>query len=67
MALFLLRDLWLGKVAVGGEKAVGRGTLSGCDAEIKFKGETYSFGEGGKIISGNKGELEKFVSAVGGD
>ena len=67
LALFLLRDLWLGKVAVGGEKAVGRGTLSGCDAEIKFKGETYSFGEGGKIISGNKGELEKFISAVGGD
>lgn len=67
LALFLLRDLWLGKVAVGGEKAVGRGTLTGCDAEIKFKGETYSFGEGGKFISGNKGELEKFISAVGGD
>ena len=67
LMLFILRDLWLGKVAVGGEKAVGRGTLTGCGAEIKFRGKTYLFGEGGKIISGDKNELEKFICAVGGE
>ena len=41
LALFLLRDLWLGNVAIGGEKSIGRGTLNGISAKIKFKGETY--------------------------
>lgn len=67
LAIFILRDLWLGKVAVGGEKSVGRGTLTGCKAEINFKGKNYLFGDGGKIISGDKNELEKFAAAVGGE
>ena len=32
LALFLLRDLCLGHVAIGGEKSIGRGTLKGISA-----------------------------------
>ena len=39
-ALFLLRDLWLGKIAIGGEKCIGRGTVIGIAAEINFNGAT---------------------------
>lgn len=67
LAIFILRDLWLGKVAVGGEKSVGRGTLTGLKAEIKFKGENYLLGEGGKIISGDKAKLSKFAVALRGE
>ena len=64
LALFLLRDLWLGKVALGGEKCIGRGTVQGISAEINFKGETYKLGEGGKVIQGNKDALSKFAASV---
>ena len=64
LALFLLRDLWLGKVALGGEKGIGRGTVQGISAEINFKGETYKLGEGGKVIQGNKNALSKFAASV---
>lgn len=71
LALFLLRDLWLGRVALGGEKSVGRGTVSGISAEIRFKGETYKLGAGGKVVGGKKSELENFAAALknfaGGD
>lgn len=67
LAIFILRDLWIGKVAIGGEKSVGRGTLTGLKAEIKFKGENYLLGKDGKIISGNKAELSKFAAALRGE
>ena len=57
LAIALLRDLWLGRIAIGGEKAVGRGTLSGRSARIKFKGKTYELDRGGKI----KGDVDEFV------
>ena len=71
LAIFLLRDLWFGRVAVGGEKSVGRGTLKGLSAEIKFDGKTYKLDADGKVIVGDKTELENFAAAlknfVGGD
>ena len=67
LLLFVLRDLWLGNVAIGGEKSVGRGTLTGLKAEIKFKDKNYLLGEGGKIISGDKTELSKFSAALRGE
>lgn len=63
LAIFLLRDLWFGHVAIGGEKFIGRGTLKGLSAAIKFKGETYSIDADGKVI-GNKAELEKFAASL---
>ena len=71
LAIFLLRDLWLGRVAIGGEKSVGRGTVSGISAEINFKGETYKLGANGQVIAGDKSKLEGFAAALkkfaGGD
>ena len=71
LALFLLRDLWLGRVALGGEKSVGRGTVNGISAEINFKGKTYKLDANGKVVGGEKSELEGFAAALknfaGGD
>ena len=64
LALFLLRDLWLGHVAIGGEKSVGRGTIRGISAAINFKGKTYKLNADGKVISGDKSELEGFAAAL---
>ena len=41
LMLLLLRDLWQGRVAIGGEKAIGRGTLAGRGARIFYGGNTY--------------------------
>lgn len=64
LALFLLRDMWKGNVAIGGEKSIGRGTVSGINAEIKFQGKTYKLGEGGKVVEGNADELSKLAASV---
>lgn len=64
LAIFLLRDLWLGKVALGGEKSVGRGTVQGISAEINFKNNVYKIGKDGKIISGNSDELSRLAATV---
>ena len=71
LAIFLLRDLWLGRVAIGGEKSIGRGTVKGLSAEINFKGKTYKLGANGMDLSGNRAELENYAAALknfsGGD
>lgn len=71
LALFLLRDLWTGRVAIGGEKSIGRGTVSGHSAEIKFDGKTYKLDADGKILVGDKAELERLAASLknfsGGD
>lgn len=70
LAIFLLRDLWLGHVAIGGEKSIGRGTLKGLSAVIKFDNKTYLIDASGKV-SGDKAEIEKFAASLknfaGGD
>lgn len=64
LALFLLRDIWRGNVAIGGEKSIGRGTVSGISAEIKFQGETYKLGEGGKVIEGDATKLSALAETL---
>ena len=64
LAIFLLRDLWLGKVAIGGEKGIGRGTVQGISAEIKFHGKIYTLNENGKVTAGDAKELSKLAAAV---
>jgi CRISPR/Cas system CSM-associated protein Csm3 (group 7 of RAMP superfamily) len=64
LAILLLRDLWLGKVAVGGEKCIGRGTLKGVSAKINFNGKSYELGENGKVTNGNAAELSKIAASV---
>jgi len=36
LLLFLLKDLWMADLPIGGEKNVGRGVLVGVDAQISF-------------------------------
>ena len=64
LALFLLKDLWTGRIAVGGEKSIGRGTLQGLAADISFEGNKYKLGENGKILQGNPEELEAYVKTL---
>ena len=64
LAILLLRDLWLGKVAVGGEKCIGRGTLQGISATINFNGETYELGKNGKVTSGKADKLSEIAASV---
>ncbi|MBK7477400.1 MAG: hypothetical protein IPI11_15890 [Haliscomenobacter sp.] len=39
LLLLLLKDLWLEDLAIGGEKNVGRGVLTGLEAKIYFEGK----------------------------
>ncbi len=41
LMLLVLKDLWTGMVALGGEKNVGRGALEGIGAEIRFGDGTH--------------------------
>ena len=58
LALALLRDLWLGRLALGGEKSIGRGTLSGRSARIEYKGRAYELDRDGKVVDG---DVEEFA------
>lgn len=62
LALFLLRDLWQGRTALGGEAGAGRGTLLGHTATICYGGNVYHIGENGRITDG-KAELEACAAA----
>lgn len=42
LALFLLKDLWTGKITFGGEKSIGRGMLQGVSASIFYDGQHYN-------------------------
>lgn len=64
LGICLLRDLWLGKVAIGGEKSIGRGTVKGIGAKINFNGKTYKLNGNGKVISGNSSELSKIAASI---
>ena len=64
LALFLLRDIWLGHVALGGEKSIGRGTVHGISASIDFHGKNYRLDSCGKVVAGDAEELAEFTAAV---
>lgn len=64
LALFLIRDLCLGHVAIGGEKSIGRGTLKGISARISYKGKNYELDGQGKVTSGEAADLSKLASLV---
>ena len=63
LALFLLKDLWQGKISFGGEAGSGRGTLQGITAEIGYQGEKWKLSENGKIERGNRQLLERYAKA----
>lgn len=64
LALFLLRDLWQGEVALGGEKSIGRGTLQGLHAKIDLDKTHCELGVDGKLLKGTAADLENYARAL---
>jgi CRISPR/Cas system CMR subunit Cmr4 (Cas7 group RAMP superfamily) len=68
MLLLLLKDLWTGELAVGGEQSVGRGRLRGLAAELSIGGEVIArfTGDGPSVMltTGDAGALNACVAAI---
>ncbi|WP_301860833.1 RAMP superfamily CRISPR-associated protein [uncultured Megasphaera sp.] len=63
LALFLLRDLWTGRIALGADKAIGRGYLKGTSARIVYNGKEAVLDEKGAVLSDDIG-LEALAQAL---
>ena len=64
LALLLLRDLWLGDLALGGERSIGRGRLEGLGAVIHFEGGAWQLDKEGRVSGKPQQELERFAQAL---
>jgi CRISPR/Cas system CSM-associated protein Csm3 (group 7 of RAMP superfamily) len=65
LLLLILKDLWTGDLAVGGEKSIGRGVLHGCRADINLFGEAITMEEdAAKLPSPGKERLQEAVDAL---
>lgn len=65
LLLLLVKDLWLGSLAIGGGKSVGRGTLRGRTCKISFEGKEFAINESaGFAVEGDRAELESYVAAL---
>ncbi len=64
LALCLLKDLWLGKLAIGGEKSIGRGILHGKKIVIHYKGKHYQIEEGKDVDADTEEALNGFVKEL---
>ena len=62
LALFLLKDLCTGNIAIGGEKSIGRGTLQGEKAIIQFANKTWELDGKGTAVQGDAAELERMAA-----
>lgn len=69
LMLLLLKDLWLGNLAIGGNKAIGRGVLRGRRCTIDYKGNSFVIEDNGKFtVKGDMNVLESYVQKlVNGD
>ncbi|MGV8122530.1 MAG: RAMP superfamily CRISPR-associated protein [Candidatus Xenobiia bacterium LiM19] len=64
LMLLILKDLWTGDLAVGGEKNVGRGTLQGEKAVINWDGNTIEMNKALSVSEKDRKTLEVFVLAL---
>ena len=64
LALLLLKDLWLGRTAIGGEKSIGRGTLEGVSATVSYLGDTWTIQKGEPVDEESAEFMQEFVSAL---
>ena len=64
LALFLLKDLCIGNIAIGGEKSVGRGTMQGEKAVIRYKDKVWELDGKGMVVKGDAVELEEMAGAL---
>ena len=68
LLLLVLKDLWTGDLAIGGEKAIGRGVFQGKWAEITWEGESVILEEDLAALSmKDQGKLQGFVDALIGN
>ena len=65
LMLLVLKDLWTGDLAVGGEKNIGRGVLEGFSADIIWDDESIHLEKDiTKISDEDKGKLASLVKAL---
>ena len=69
LALLLLKDLWLGDVALGGDQSIGRGRLQGCGAALRYWGadgqeQKWTLAADGRLTAGEAATLESWVQAL---
>ena len=63
LTLLLLKDAWLGRIAIGSGKAIGYGRLRGLEAKLYYKGKPFSRLDGLSIQPKEAGKLQEFVDA----
>ena len=65
LLLLVLKDLWTGDLAVGGEKNVGRGVFAGIQAIVSWNGESITIPETVKTLPDDeKQQLQRYVDAL---
>ena len=64
LCVLLLKDLWLGRAAIGGEKSIGRGTLEGLHAVIRYHGRCYELTQGQSFAADTVQTLQGYVTAL---
>lgn len=68
LMLLLMKDLWLGNLSIGGNKAIGRGVLKGQKCTIRYAGESFFIEENEAFCtSENIERLENYVQKLSGD
>lgn len=61
LILLVLKDLWTGDLAVGGDKAIGRGVFEGVEADIRWNDQTVSLK---KENLSDLSNLQEFVDSL---
>lgn len=64
LCVLLLKDLWLGRIAIGGEKSIGRGTLEGLRAVIHDRGQCYELAQEQPFHERTMQILQNYVAAL---
>jgi|HubBroStandDraft_1064217.scaffolds.fasta_scaffold275176_2 hypothetical protein len=53
LLILALRDLWEGRLPIGGESGIGRGLLRGLDGQISYRGQTETLQfQDGRLLAG---------------
>lgn len=66
LVILLFRDLWQGRIAIGGETGIGRGTLKGLSGKFSIDGIEYIINEAGEVRAenGDISKLDEYVRAL---
>lgn len=64
LMMLVLKDLWTGDLAIGGEKSIGRGVFEGGSAIVEYKNKVHSIPSNINSISNEvKTEMQNYVDA----